>query len=54
MAYKRDVVAQTSSDDLKLVAEAAEKGATIKNFNSKDLKKINRVVKLIRTIKGAQ
>lgn len=54
MATKRQIVAQLTTDDLKLLAEAAEKGDTIKTLNSRDQKRVRRAVKLIRTIPGAQ
>ena len=54
MATKRQVVAQLSTDDIKLVAEAALAGATEKNFNSADLRKIKRAARLLRTVRAAQ
>lgn len=54
MATKREVVAQLSTDDIRLVAEAAEAGAKKTNFNAADLKKIKRSVKLLRTVRAAQ
>lgn len=54
MATKREAVAKLSTDDIKLVAEAAEKGATSANFNAKDLKAVKRSVKVLRTVRAAQ
>jgi hypothetical protein len=54
MATKRQIVAQLSTDDIKLLAEAASAGATKANFNSKDLQAVKRAVKLLRTVRAAQ
>lgn len=51
---KRQLVASVTADDLKLVAEAAEKGATIKDFKGADLKRIKSVISKIRKVQGAQ
>ena len=51
---KREMVAKLDPQDLNLLADAAEKAATIKHFNAKDLKRINKTIKLVRKVKGAQ
>lgn len=54
MATKREVVAQLTTDDIKLLAEAAAIGAKKANFNAKDLKRVKRGVELLRTVRAAQ
>ena len=54
MVTKRAAVALLSADDLKLLAEAAEKGATKTNFNAKELKAVKRGIKTLRTVRAAQ
>lgn len=54
MASKREAIAQLSTEDIRLVAEAAEAGAKKANFNAKDLKAVKRSVKILRTVRAAQ
>lgn len=50
---KRQLVAQVSTDDLKQLADAAEKGATSKNYKPGEVRKIKRTIALVRKVKAA-
>lgn len=54
MASKREAVARLDTDTIKLLAEAAEKGADIKHFNAADLAKIKQGIRVLRSVRGAQ
>lgn len=51
---KREAVAQLKAEDIKLLAEAADAGTSIKNFNTADMKRVKRAVKLLRKVRAAQ
>lgn len=51
---KRQMVAQLSTEQIQLVAEAAVAGASIKNFSAADVRKIKAAASKMRKVKGAQ
>lgn len=51
---KRQAVAALTTEQIQLIAEAAQAGATIKNFSAADQRKVRAAVKVLRKVRGAQ